>query len=110
MSVRRMTKEELKALEKNEYGQYIVDGLSCMRKGALWRATPHPCSAEDAYACLECPYSDCIAPANITNFGNDYPPMYDGIAGASEPALPRISLRSGKVAAQRKLVMGNIDL
>lgn len=110
MSVRRMTKEEIEALEKNEYGQYIVDGLNKNKRSALWRATPHPCSAEDAYACLECPYNDCIAPSEISRYGNDYPPMYDGIVGAYEPALPHISLRCGKVAAQRKIVMGNIDL
>lgn len=107
--MKNMTKEEIEALEKNEYGQYIVEGLNKMKKGALWRATPHPCSAEDAYACLECPYSDCIAPARISQFGNDFPPMYDGIAGAREPALPQVRL-GGKVTVQRNVVRSNIDL
>lgn len=76
--------EILKALTKNEYGQYIVDDLNTKARSYVWRHTDHPCSVENSLACLECPYTDCIAPHSIANFGNFEFRSYDGIAGKYE--------------------------
>ena len=85
----------MKALEKNEFGQYIVDDLNTFESGIVWNNTEHPCGqTDDALECLDCPYSNCIAPAKISQMGNFYHEgsFVDGIIGASEPCLPRIAI------------------
>lgn len=100
----KVTKEKIKsvleALEKNEFGQYIVDDLNKFEYGIVWNNTEHPCGqTDDALECLDCPYSTCIAPPKISQMGNFYHEgsFVDGIIGAYEPALPRLALgRNGK--------------
>lgn len=100
----KVTKEKiksiLKALEKNEFGQYIVDDLNKFERGIVWRNTKHPCGQTDeALECLDCPYTDCIAPPYISQMGNFYHEgsFVDGIIGAYEPSLPILALgKNGK--------------
>ena len=87
----------LEALKKNEYGQYIVSGFNQSEKAIIWANTENPCSRDNQFACLECPYDDCIAPCYITTKGDancgDY---HDGIRGAYEPAhIGRINIAGG---------------
>lgn len=63
---------DIEALKKNEFGQYIVDDLNKFQRSKVWRSTEHPCSATDPQACLDCPYTDCIAPAAISQQGTAY--------------------------------------
>lgn len=86
-------------IKKNEYGQYIVDNLTKFERGRLYRATEHPCDKWDEFKCLDCPYTDCIAPANINQGSSgDFTRMTDGIKGAYDsPYLVRNPMaRSGK--------------
>lgn len=86
-------------VKKNEYGQYIVDDLNKQERGRLYRATEHPCSQWDEFKCLDCPYTDCIAPAYINSKSSgDFTRMKDGIKGEYEsPYLVRNPMaRSGK--------------
>lgn len=93
-------KSVLEALEKNEFGQYMVDDLNKFESGIVWRNTEHPCGqTEEALECLDCPYSTCIAPSKVSQMGNFYyeGAFVDGIIGAYEPSLPKLALgRSGK--------------
>ena len=92
---KRMSKAQanrlVKALEKNEYGQYIIpEDLSQYDKGAIWEHTKHPCKKGDGLECLDCPYTECICPyAAITSTGSWNGKGYDGIQGKPEMPLPR---------------------
>jgi hypothetical protein len=96
----------IKALEKNEYGQYIIpEDLNKMDRGAIWAYTDHPCKKGDGLECLDCPYTECICTcAQITGTGSWNGQGYDGIQGKKENPLPRGAYNGKNPQVKRGIV------